>query len=453
MRNLVTIGLFLLATFAFSAHAVDVDSVRLWRSPDSTRIVFDLSGPVEHSLFTLENPARLVVDLNKAALKTSFSDLHLQDTPVARVRSGVKNKEDLRVVFDLSQNIKPRSFLLRRHGDKKDRLVIDLLDRATPTEKNISSVTQQSAVKSGKFRDIIIAVDAGHGGEDPGALGPRKIKEKDVVLDISRKLAYLIDQQPGFQAVLVRTGDYYIPLRERRDIARSKRADLFVSIHADAFTKPQARGVSVYALSLRGATSETARFLADKENASDLIGGVGDLSLAGMPEDVQNLLVDLAMTATLNASLDVGKYVLSPLDNLANLHKAHVEQAGFAVLKSPDVPSILVETGFISNPQEAKMLGTSSYRQRLAKAIFTGIKNYFDDHLPEGTYLAARKQGLDFATVGASNGGIKEYVISRGDTLSTIARRHRVSVAELRKLNNLTSSVIKIGQRLKVPAS
>ncbi len=451
MRRIVVVALSLtLVLITRAVLAVDIDSVRLWRSPDSTRVVFDLSGPVEHQLFTLENPARLVIDLRQAKLDTSLAGLPLDNTPISRVRSGVHQKTDLRVVFDLSESVKPRSFLLKKTGDKKDRLVIDLVDRSTSSEKSVATLARSAVTPSGSYRDILIAIDAGHGGEDPGAIGARGLREKDVVLDISRQLVALINKTPGFKAFLVRTGDYYIPLRERRDIARAKRADLFVSVHADAFTKPQAHGVSVYALSLRGATSETARFLADKENASDLIGGVGDLSLAGMPEDVQNVLVDLAMTATLNSSLEVGKYVLGPLDRLARLHKKQVEQAGFAVLKSPDVPSILVETGFISNPQEAKKLGTRRYRQQLAQAIASGVIAYFDRHLPEGTYLAARKRGVNVAVPG---GKFREYVIARGDTLSAIAQRHRISVAELRKINNLTTSVIKIGQRLKIPAS
>jgi N-acetylmuramoyl-L-alanine amidase len=439
------LGMFL-SLWTLSSVAADINSVRLWRAPDHTRLVFDLSGPVEHKLFSLQNPSRLVIDIEQTQLKAKLASLILNDSPIKQVRSATRNNKDLRVVLDLSGNVKPRSFVLRKHAGKSDRLVVDLYDTGTKTVKTVEQVTKPQA-----RRDIIVAIDAGHGGEDPGASGPkigkRRVREKDVVLAISKELARLINKEPGYRAELVRKGDYYIPLRKRRNIARGKRADLFVSIHADAFTNPQANGASVFALSRRGATSETARFLAKKENEADLIGGVGSVSLDDKDEVLRGVLVDLSMTATLSSSLQVGEQVLKSMDSVARLHKSHVEQAGFAVLKSPDVPSILVETGFISNPGEAKKLNSHSYRKKMAASVLKGIKRYFYRYPPAGSYVAWKKGGGNKTLAG------QEYVISRGDTLSAIAKRYNVSIADLRTINGLSGSVIKVGQRLKIPAS
>ncbi len=438
--------LFIAVTFSHASAAASVDNARLWRAPDHTRLVFDLSGPVEHKLFVLHNPARLVIDLEKAQLNTKLSDVDLEKTPIKLLRSAERNQTDLRIVLDLSEEVNPKSFLLKQSGDKSDRLVVDLFDQYKKVVKTVQQVIQSQAAK----RDIIIAVDAGHGGEDPGALGPKingkRLREKDVVLAISKNLVALINAQQGYRAELVRTGDYYIPLRKRRDIAREKRADLFISIHADAFTNPKARGASVFALSRKGATSETARFLAKQENKADLIGGVGDLNLQDKDEVLRGVLVDLSMTATLSSSLQVGSRVLQKIDNVAKLHKPHVEQAGFAVLKSPDVPSILVETGFISNPDEAKKLSSTYYRKILAKSIFSGVQEYFYRVPPAGSYVAWQKAGGKGAKTAV-------HVIARGDTLSGIAQRYNISLVQLRKANNISGSGIRVGQRLAIPSS
>lgn len=422
------------------AQAADVDSVRLWRAPDHTRLVFDLSGPVEHKLFTLSSPTRVVVDVADTRLKDSLDDLALEDTPIRRVRSAHRQDGTLRVVFDLKTSVRPKSFLLKRHAGVNDRLVIDLHDRGKSRAEALADKTPDSPAGE---RDVIIAVDAGHGGEDPGAIGPGKLYEKNVVFDISKRLVKQLNAVPGYEAKLVRTGDYYVALRERRNIARKMQADLFVSVHADAFTHPSANGSSVFALSRSGATSETARFLAERENEADLIGGVGSVSLEDKDEVLAGVLVDLSMTATLNSSLSVGKDVLSSMGGISRLHKPQVEQAGFAVLKSPDVPSILVETGFISNPSEARKLSTAQYREQMATSIGKGIRDYFERQPPAGTYLA-RQQG---------RGGSDEYTIGQGDTLSAIARRHNVSVDAIQRENNLDGHVIQVGQVLKIPSS
>ncbi|BFM13004.1 N-acetylmuramoyl-L-alanine amidase AmiB [Simiduia litorea] len=439
MRPLAVLVLCIVSLSAPWAAAATIDSARLWRAPDHTRLVFDLSGPVEHSIFTLSNPDRLVVDISSVKLKSSLAELPLADTPIRSVRTAPRNQDDLRIVLDLSASVRPRSLVLKKFGDKADRLVIDLFDSEIKIEKTIEAKIPTAQ------RDIVIAIDAGHGGEDPGALGPSRLREKDVVLAISRELQQLVNKEPGYRAVMTRKGDYYIPLEKRRDLARNERADLFVSIHADAFTNKNARGASVFALSERGATSEMARFLAQRENEADLFGGEGTI-LNGRDEMLASVLVDLSMTSTLSHSLTVGERVANSMKKVAHMHKNHVEQAGFLVLKSPDVPSILVETGFISNPQEAKNLATPSYREKMARAIFNGITDYFYDVAPSDTYIAWQKRG-------GKGTPAREYVIARGDTLSAIARRHNVSVADIRKANNINGSSIKIGQTLQIPAS
>jgi N-acetylmuramoyl-L-alanine amidase len=435
------LGLFVVAASSLclsQAWAATVESVRIWRAPDHTRLVLDLSGPVEHKLFSLDQPRRVVIDIDDARMGSPLTELEFANTPISNLRHGRRNEDDLRVVLDLAEAAKPRSFTLKAHGGKPHRLVIDLYDPETETVKTVENITRQS-----EHRDIVVAVDAGHGGEDPGAIGPRRLYEKDVVMAISKELATLINREPGYKAQLVRTGDYYIALYDRRDKARQIRADLFVSVHADAFKDPRARGASVFALSRRGATSETARFLAAKENDADLIGGVGGVSLNDKDDVLAGVLVDLSMTANLTNSLQVGSRVLKEMGGITNLHKHQVEQAGFAVLKSPDVPSILVETGFISNPEEARKLNSPAYRSQLANAIFRGVKSYFYETPPAGSYIAWIKQ----------SGGDIEYVIARGDTLSDIAARHNVSVSDLIQKNGLSSSTIRVGQKLIIPTS
>lgn len=420
--------------------AATVDGVRLWRAPDHTRLVFDVSGPVNHTVFDLDNPRRLVVDIDRTTLKTAFTGLDFSTSPITGIRSGVHEGHHLRIVLDLSAPVRPRSFTLVKNEQYGHRLVLDLYDRVIDEARS----TAEEPVKPPPLgqRDVIISIDAGHGGEDPGALGPNGIREKEVVMAISRELKRLFDQTPGFKARLVRDGDYYIALRDRTRIAHEHRADMFISVHADAFTKPSANGASVFALSRRGATSETARYLASKENRADLIGGAGSVSLDDKDHMLASVLLDLSMTATLSSSLDAGSEVLKYMGGVARLHKKRVEQAGFMVLKSPDIPSILVETGFISNPHEARLLGTRDYQQKIARSIYNGIHQHFSKAPPSGTLLAARKSM-----------GENIHVIARGDTLSDIALKYNISVDALLRHNGLTNTRINIGQRLKIPSS
>ncbi|MGB1439812.1 MAG: N-acetylmuramoyl-L-alanine amidase, partial [Luminiphilus sp.] len=315
---------------ALPVQAAEVLDVRLWRAPDHTRVVFDLSEPVSHSLLELDNPRRLVVDMPDVRLLEALTDLPLENTPIDRVRSGVREGDDLRIVFDLAAQIRPKSFPLAPNERTGHRLVLDLFDVGSEGEdsQDVKSVEQLS-----DRRDIVVAIDAGHGGEDPGALGPKKLQEKKVVLAIARKLQAKLRDTPGLKPVMIRDGDYYVSLRGRRDLARKHQADLFVSIHADAFRQASANGASVYALSTKGASSTAAQYLADRENAADLVGGV---RLSDKDDVLAGVLADLSMTATLDTSLSLGARVLGEIDDIAKLHKRKVEQAGFAVLKSPD---------------------------------------------------------------------------------------------------------------------
>jgi len=431
---LITLGAiaWVLAS-VLTVSAADVNAVRLWRAPDHTRLVLDLSEAAEFSTLSLDNPERFVIDLSQSRLTASLTALPLEGTPLSGVRSGIRQGADLRLVFDLSASVRTSVFLLPPNDTTGHRVVIDLFDK-TPTEEPEPVLSVESLESR---RDIVIAIDPGHGGEDPGALGPGGLREKTVVLQIARRLENQLAKIPGFKPMLVRTGDYYVSLKNRRDKARALEADLFVSIHADAFREKSAHGASVYALSMRGATSTTAQYLADTENAADLVGGV---ELAEMDPMLAGVLADLSMTGTLDASLNLGALILEQIDGVARLHKKRVEQAGFAVLKSPDVPSLLIETGFISNPGEAERLATPAYQDKMARAIRRGIQSWFARQPPPGTLLAWQRE----------QGG-REVTIAAGDTLSEIAERYGVTVASIKTNNGLSRDVIYVGQTLVIP--
>lgn len=431
-----------------------INSVRLWRAPDNTRLVFDLSGPVQHKVFTLSAPDRIVIDIEKTKLSTELNGLTGNKSPITQVRTGQREADELRIVLDLSEQVSPKSFTLTPNQKYGHRLVVDLFDKTSsknqPPQKaatNSIATPKLSSLPSSAKKDIVIAIDAGHGGEDPGAIGPGGIREKDVVLKIAKELQQQINAEKGFRAELVRTGDYFIPLRRRTDIARKKGADLFVSIHADAALRSSAFGASVYALSDSGATSETARWLADSENRSDLIGGAGHVKLDDKDAVLAGVLLDLSMTASLSSSLDVGQKVLSNMGRITPLFKKRVEQAGFMVLKSPDMPSILVETGFISNPNESRKLSTRSHQQALARSIHSGIRQFFQENPPPGSYVAWLRDS------GKLTIGPREHVVSKGESVSLLAQRYQISPAQLRSANKLRTDVLKIGQVLTIPAT
>ena len=435
----LTIACLLAAVYV---SASDIKNVRMWLAPDNTRLVFDLNGPVTHKIFSLDNPDRLVLDINDAAIKTRLSKLDLKGSPIKQLRTSM-NGNNLRVVLDLNQTIRPRSFDLKPNDQYGHRLVLDLFN----LEKETVVKTATPERKGEQLRDIVIAIDAGHGGEDPGAIGAGRVREKDVVLGIAKEVSRLISNEKGFKAELVREGDYYISLRGRTKEARKKNADLFVSIHADAFKDSRARGASVWVLSNRGATSEVGRWLAQKENSADLIGGVGSVSLEDKDDVLAGVLLDMSMTASRSDSLQIASRIHGNVNKFAKMHKSRVESAGFMVLKSPDIPSILVETGFISNPEEARLLKTKAYQQKMARAIYEGIKSHFWNKPPAYTYVAYAKNGGDKQSVQ------RHYQVVSGDTLSVIASRHGIALNVLRKTNDLKGDKIRIGQVLRIPTS
>jgi N-acetylmuramoyl-L-alanine amidase len=430
--------------------AADVKNVRIWPAPDSTRVVLDISAPVTYEVIHLPNPERLVIDLPASRLQAALSKLEFKGSPIANIRSSQRPDNKLRLVLDLQHKINAKVFALAPNQSYGNRLVIDLNNYQIEGAK-VSSAPKQQVIKSlnvlNSQRDIVIAIDAGHGGDDPGALGPRfggkKLREKHVVLAIAKYLRQEMNSMPGFEGVLLRSGDYYISLRGRTKKARQASADLFVSVHADAFKNSKARGASVWTLSKRGASSELGRWLAQKENSADLIGGIGGVSLDDKEEDLAKTLLDLSMTHSQSTSRGIALSVHRHLSRMAHMHKDHVERAGFAVLKSPDIPSILVETGFISNPQEAAKLRTPSYQQQMAKAIATGIREYFYANPVANTYIA---------TLVAAKRKQITYKVVKGDTLSEIAQRYNTSIGKLRAANAMdTRSVLQIGQQLVIP--
>lgn len=429
-------------------------------------------APAAYQVFTLTNPARAVIDLTDARLAGPLR-AELRGTPVTGLRSAARNGRDLRIVLDLSAPVAAQGTALAATAASPALLRVELSSSVqrtssvrpgqpassppvsppsapptpsaapvqSPAAQAVVAVTRPATPDARTLRDIVIAIDAGHGGQDPGATGPGGLREKQVVLAISKELKSAIDREPGYRAILVRTGDYFIPLAQRPAIARRAGADVMLSIHADAFHRTAAHGASVYALSQRGATSETAKYLAARENRSDLIGG--SVALHDKDPVLAEVILDLSMTATLTHSLHLGGQVLTAMGGVNKLHKKRVEQAGFVVLKSPDMPSILVETGFISNPQEARKLGDPGHRRRMAQAIFNGVKRHFAIHPPDGTRIAWQRR----------NGLGRTHVIDAGDTLSGIAERYNVSVHQLKTHNALDSAVIRVGQTLRIPGS
>jgi len=381
--GVAAMGLMASPRVLLAAQPVKVTGVRMSEATGVTRVVFDLSGPVEHSLFALHNPERVVIDLKGAysdpQLKTDASSADA----VSSIRHAQRNVSDLRMVLDLRERLNPRSFLLKPGSGNDYRLVVDLL--RSGEKKTPKPVITAEAAKD-THRDVIIAIDAGHGGRDPGAVGRNGTREKDVVLRVARKLQREISRHEGMKVVMIRDRDVFLPLRERIRKARTHKADLFISIHADASNDSRVDGSSVYVLSSNGATSELARFMAKRENEADLVGGV---ELGKMDDQLASVLLELSQDHTIEQSLDLADDVLSNLKTISKLRSRRVEQAGFAVLKSPDIPSILVETAFISNPREEKRLRTNAYQEKIAKALMKGVKDYFKDNAPSDSLLAA----------------------------------------------------------------
>ncbi|WP_456270216.1 N-acetylmuramoyl-L-alanine amidase [Kushneria sp. AK178] len=478
---LVTLfAMMALTVMAGAAQATQLEGLRQWTDSDGTRLVFDLSSETDADVFTLERPDRLVIDLANTTLNANLGSAVDGRGMVRDVRSGVREGSDLRVVVELDRRATPNAFKLPPGGGHGYRLVVDLAPEAgggsdasgdddpitamiqqqeraarsrlagnrtpeTPQVSNEPTAASKQAARPHPRRDIIVVVDPGHGGKDPGATGPGGTHEKSVVLQIGKRVKARLDAMQGFKAYLTRDDDTFIPLRGRTRIAREHHADFFVSVHADAGGSSAPRGTSVYALSQHGATSERARWLAQSENRADLIGGVdGDLSLDDKDQVLRGVLLDLSMTATVNDSLSAGTDVLGRVSNFNKLFHSRVEQAGFVVLKSPDIPSLLVETGFLTNPTEERLLKTPSHQEKLADAIAQGIRQHFSRSPPPDSLLAWQR---DQNRGGASN----EYRVQPGDTLSGIAARNNVSLAALRRANNLDTDVLRLGQVLNIP--
>ena len=434
---------------------VEVNGVRSWTAPDRTRLVFDMSRSVEYELTDFEGMNHVSLRMKQSALKAAMPQFESHKL-IESIRSDAR-EGDLLVSIGLRSDVKLKSFQLDPNGPYGHRLVLDLYaespdaaESAEPPAPAVAaapSASKPAAETSDKpvltledvrGRDVVIAIDAGHGGEDSGAVGHRGTYEKKVVLQIAKRLKALVDAEPGMKGVLVRTGDYYIPLRKRMQIARKHRADFFVSIHADAFRDKRARGSSVFVLSNRGASSEAARWLANSENQADLVGGV---SLDDKDNVLASVLLDLSQAATMQVSHEVAQQTARNLGRIGKMHSRNVQKARFMVLKSPDIPSMLVETAFISNPEEEQKLRDPKHQQRIARAVLTGIRTYFHNSPPPGTWLASRDK---LQPAG-------QYVIAPGDTLSAIAIRHEVSLAKLKDLNKLESNLIRVGQVLKIP--
>jgi N-acetylmuramoyl-L-alanine amidase len=473
-------------------EANQINSVRLWHAPDKTRVVFDVSADIKHNIFTLKNPDRLVVDIQNGGLKGALPSLKIDNPHLNGVRSGSPRKGVLRFVFELKKPLQAHSFVLTPNELYGYRLVLDLIEtqpqqivviegsgaetedsaqienataetpavEATDTaietvvavespviepqpsvESILTAVTQAPTSKK-----IVIAIDPGHGGEDPGAIGHRGSYEKKITLSIAKHLQKVINADNRMVSFFVRDGDYYIDLTRRRIMAREKGADIFVSIHADAFDKKSANGLSVFALSQRGATSAMARALAKKENAADLIGGV---SLADKDAVLAKVLVDLSMTNTISESVNLGGRVLKELGKIGRLHSKRVEQASFVVLKSPDIPSILIETGFITNLDEEKKLRTSRYQKKIANAIHRALGEYYDQtpYYNQASYSSPRVA----TSTNQGTSSLPRHKVKRGDSLSSIALQYGTTITELKRLNKLTNNTAVLGQRLILP--
>ena len=373
--------------YPFSVSATQIRQARLWRSEDKVRLVFDLSGPVRYKTFTLNAPERLIIDVSGASLSGDFSRLALDGSVIRSIRSGPFGLGDTRIVLDLSNPVLLNSFLLAPQDGQSHRLVLDLVStKPMPTSPKVPRETPQ--IGAHPMRDIIVVVDPGHGGKDPGAVGAKGEREKDVVLSIAQLLAKRLKKEKGFDVKLVRNDDFFVPLRKRVEIARQHKADIFISVHADAAPRLTASGASVYCLSEGGATSATARFMAQRENGADLLGATSLLNLKDKDPMLAGVILDMSMNATIAASLQLGSTVLGSLADITTLHQKRVEQAGFAVLKSPDVPSILVETGFISNARDSQRLVTARHQQAVADGLFKGLQRYFEKNPPVDSYLA-----------------------------------------------------------------
>ena len=421
---IVLSSLFSVSSFA----ANSIDGIRVWPAPENTRIVFDVKDKPDYKYFTLSKPNRLVIDFTNTKNTVALKNLAVNDPRVKLFRSSVK-KGKTRLVLELAQSYQLTVFPLPPAGQYGNRLVIDLYDKAS-SKKRTSKPKQSTG-------DIIIGIDAGHGGEDPGSIGGKGTYEKRVTLAIAKKLQAKINKEKGMKAVMIRTGDYHVNLNRRTSLAREKNVDFFVSIHADAFRTPIPSGASVWVVTKRRAESELSGWLANREKKSELLGGGGGVIKNTSDNHLALALADMSKEHSLGVSFGVANNVIKELKKITKMHKKTPQNGNFAVLKSSDIPSILVETGFISNHKEEKNLTWSKHQQRLANAIHQGIKNHFLAHPLTGSYFASM--------------GYKKHKVRSGESLSVLAKRYNISMSKLKSINQLKSNSLRIGQTLKIP--
>ena len=416
---------------AVAASTNSIDGVRVWPAPENTRVVFDLKTKPDYKYFTLSNPNRLVIDFKNTKNNTALKNLANSDPRIKIFRSSSsKSKSSTRLVLELAKSYQLTVFPLAPAGQYGNRLVIDLYD------KNAKTQAIAKTTSSGK-RDIVIAIVAGHGGEDPGSIGAKGSYEKRVTLSIAKKLAKLIDNRKGFKAVMIRTGDYYVTHSRKTELARKNKADLLISIHADAFVSPKPRGASVLVQSSRRANSEFTRWIANRQDESELLGGAGETIKKTKDKNLAFTLADMKKEYTMASSYEFALHVIKEIKQVTRRHKKEPEGLSLAVLKSSDIPSVLIETGFISNPIEEKNLNSKNHQQKLAKAIFKAVDSYFVENTPQGTLLAAT--------------AMKKHKVRSGESLSVLAQRYKISVAKIKSVNKLKTNVLRIGQTLKIP--
>lgn len=429
---------FILMAFSTAIFAKNsIEGLRIWPSPNTTRLVFDLEDTPKYTYFTLDNPQRLVIDIEDTPKNFDFSKVPNDSKLIKKVRySTAKKPQSVRVVIELSKQLEKNIFALPPTAPYGDRLVIDLNDPAAVAPQIVLNS------KSTTDRDIIIVIDAGHGGEDPGSIGRAGSYEKNVTLGIAKRLESLVAKEKGMTPIMTRTGDYYISPNNRPQIARKHKADMFVSIHADAFTTPQPSGASVWVLSMKRANTELGRWMESTERHSELLGGAAEIIQDTANERyLAQAFLDMSMDYSLTTSYDVSRDMIKHLGKVTKLHKKNPQAASLAVLTSPDIPSILVETGFISNPREEKNLNWSQYRQKLAQSIFDGLKQHFKDSPPDGSLWAKWKQEK------------RTHRVRSGESLSLLAQRYNVQISTLKKANNLRTDVVRIGQVLTIPST
>ena len=418
-----------ISSTVFAANRID--GIRVWPAPENTRIVFDLKNKPDYKYFSLSNPARLVIDFKNSQNKVNLEKLAKNDPRIKRIRTSTsKVKGTTRMVLELVDDYQLTIFPLAPAGQYSNRLVVDLYDK-----KKISRVVQK--IDNNEKRDVIIAIVAGHGGEDPGSIGARGTYEKRVTLKIAKALAKLINNKKGMKAVMIRTGDYYVNHDRKTKLARQSKADLLISIHADAFISSKPHGASVLVQSPRRANSEFTRWIANREKESEMLGGAGETIKKTKDNNLAMTLADMGKEYTMGSSYDFATHVIKQLKKVTKLHKKNPEGLSLAVLKSSDIPSVLIETGFISNPQEEKRLNNAKHQRRLANAIYIATYDYFTSNPPKGTLLATL--------------GYKKHKVSSGESLSVLAKRYKVSIAKLKSINNLKSNTVRIGQTLKIP--